>query len=111
MVGYYLSFALQKGMKDRLQRLERATSYIESFLDVLKRCEILEKEDEKQYEYYLEYVLCVASVCRMAEKQTKPDMSKARDEKIRRYRVEKECEKRLAEIKMIEAGAHRNLHP
>ncbi|KAK8820115.1 hypothetical protein WA577_006183 [Blastocystis sp. JDR] len=92
MVGYYLSFVLQKGMKDRLQRLERATSYIESFLDVLRRCEILEKDDEKQYEYYLE----------MAEKQTKPDMSKARDEKIRRYRVDKECEKRLAEIKMME---------
>lgn len=56
MVGYYLSFVFQKGMKDRLQRLERATSYIESFLDVLRRCEILEKDDEKQYEYYLEYV-------------------------------------------------------
>lgn len=54
MVGYYLPFVLQKGMKDRLQRLERATSYIESFLDVLRRCEILEKDDEKQYEYYLE---------------------------------------------------------
>ena len=54
MVGYYLSFVFQKGMKDRLQRLERATSYIESFLDVLRRCEILEKDDEKQYEYYLE---------------------------------------------------------
>ena len=54
MVGYYLSFVFQKGMKDRLQRLERATSYIESFLDVLRRCEILEKADEKQYEYYLE---------------------------------------------------------
>lgn len=47
---------------------------------------------------------------RMAEKQTKPDMSKARDEKIRRYRVDKECEKRLAEIKMMEVAAHRHLH-
>ena len=56
MVGYYLSFVFQKGMKDRLQRLERATSYIESFLDVLRRCEILEKDDEKQYELYLELI-------------------------------------------------------
>ena len=61
MIGYYLSFVLQKGMKDRLQRLERA-----------------------------------------AENHTKPDPAKSREEKIRRYRVEKECEKRLAEIKMIE---------
>ncbi len=56
MIGYYLSFVLQKGMKDRLQRLERAVSYIESFLDVLRRCEILEKDDEKQYELYLELI-------------------------------------------------------
>ena len=48
---------------------------------------------------------------RMAEKQTKPDVSKARDEKIRRYRVDKECEKRLAEIKLMEVAAHRHLHP
>ena len=56
MIGYYLSFVLQKGMKDRLQRRERAVSYIESFLDVLRRCEILEKDDEKQYELYLELI-------------------------------------------------------
>ena len=56
MIGYYLSFVLQKGMKDRLQRLERTVSYIESFLDVLRRCEILEKDDEKQYELYLELI-------------------------------------------------------
>lgn len=56
MIGYYLSFVFQKGMKDRLQRLERAVSYIESFLDVLRRCEILEKDDEKQYELYLELI-------------------------------------------------------
>lgn len=56
MIGYYLSFVLQKGMKDRLQRLERAVSYIESFLDVLRRCKILEKDDEKQYELYLELI-------------------------------------------------------
>lgn len=56
MIGYYLSFVLQKGMKDRLQRLERAVSYIESFLDVLRRCEIFEKDDEKQYELYLELI-------------------------------------------------------
>ena len=56
MIGYYLSFVLQKGMKDRLQRLERAVSYIESFLDVLRRCEILEEDDEKQYELYLELI-------------------------------------------------------
>ena len=47
----------------------------------------------------------------MAENQTKPDMSKARDEKIRRYRVDKECEKRLAEIKMMEVVTHQHLHP
>lgn len=60
MVGYYLSFVFQKGMKDRLQRLERAVSYIESFLDVLRRCEILEKDDEKQYELYLELILRIS---------------------------------------------------
>lgn len=60
MIGYYLSFVLQKGMKDRLQRLERAVSYIESFLDVLRRCEILEKDDEKQYELYLELILRIS---------------------------------------------------
>ena len=47
----------------------------------------------------------------MAEKQTKPDMSKARDEKISRYRVDKECETRLAEIKMMEVVTHQHLHP
>lgn len=41
-------------MEERLQRLEKAVSYLESFLDVLKRCEILTKEEEKQYEGYLE---------------------------------------------------------
>jgi hypothetical protein len=32
----------------------------------------------------------------------KQDASQARDEKIRRYRMEKECEKRLVEIKMLQ---------
>lgn len=41
-------------MEDRLQRLEKAVSYLESFLDVLKRCEVLNKEEEEQYEGYLE---------------------------------------------------------
>lgn len=54
IVGYYLGFVYQKGMEERLQRLEMAVSYLESFLDVLKRCEILTKEEEKQYEGYIE---------------------------------------------------------
>lgn len=56
IVGYYLGFVYQKGMEERLQRLEKAVSYLESFLDVLKRSEILTKEEEKQYEGYLELI-------------------------------------------------------
>ena len=41
-------------MEDRLSRLEMASSYLESFLDVLKRCEILDKDSEAQYDAYLE---------------------------------------------------------
>ena len=59
MVGYYCGFVLQKGMEDRLTRLERAVSYLESFLDVLKRCEILDKDTELQYDAYLPMVLCI----------------------------------------------------
>ena len=57
IVGYYLGFVFQKGMEDRFERLERATSYLESFLDVLKRCEVLEKEEQAQYDGYLEYLV------------------------------------------------------
>ena len=39
-------------MEERLQRLEKATSYLESFLDVLRRCEVLAKDEEQQYEAY-----------------------------------------------------------
>ena len=44
----------QKGMDDRYQRLEKAISYLESYLDVLQRCEILPKDEKQQYEGYLE---------------------------------------------------------
>ena len=57
IIGYYLGFVYQKGMEDRLQRLEKATSYLESFLDALRRCEVLAKDEEQQYEGYLEYDL------------------------------------------------------
>ena len=43
-------------MDDRLSRLEKATSYLESFLDVLKRMEILQKDETAEYERYMEYV-------------------------------------------------------
>ena len=56
IVGYYLGFVYQKGMDDRLSRLEKATSYLESFLDVLKRMEILQKDETAEYERYIEYV-------------------------------------------------------
>lgn len=56
IVGYYLGFVYQKGMNDRLSRLEKATSYLESFLDVLKRMEILQKDETAEYERYIEYV-------------------------------------------------------
>ena len=55
IVGYYCGFVYQKGMDDRLSRLETAVSYLESFLDVLRRCEVLDKDCESQYEAYLEY--------------------------------------------------------
>ena len=56
IVGYYLGFVYQKGMSDRLSRLEKATSYLESFLDVLKRMEILQKDETAEYERYIEFV-------------------------------------------------------
>ena len=55
ITGYYCGFVYQKGMDDRLSRLETAVSYLESFLDVLRRCEVLDKDCESQYEAYLEY--------------------------------------------------------
>lgn len=54
IIGYYCGFVYQKGMDDRLSRLETSMSYLESFLDVLRRCEVLDKDCEDQYQAYLE---------------------------------------------------------
>ncbi|KAK8804621.1 hypothetical protein WA538_004236 [Blastocystis sp. DL] len=75
-------------MEDRLTRLERAVSYLESFLDVLKRCEILDKDTELQYDAYLQ----------RQEEHTKLDAGALRNEKIRRMKLEKDCDVRLKEI-------------
>ena len=93
-------------MDDRFERLERATSYLESFLDVLKRCEVLAKEEQAQYDGYLEYLIWMLEIYRNSRLETKKkqDQSQLRDEKIYRMRVEKECENRLKEIAMMEVS-------
>ena len=101
-MGYYLGFVFQKGMKDRLSRLEKAVSYLESFLDVLKRLEVLEKDEITEYERYLEWDVWYILNHRDQENHKKPNAAVIREEKIRRLRVEKETNRRLEEIKFLE---------
>ena len=106
MVGYYCGFVLQKGMEDRLTRLERAVSYLESFLDVLKRCEILDKDTELQYDAYLQSLITYGIMHRRQEEHTKLDAGALRNEKIRRMKLEKDCDVRLKEIHTMQVGLH-----
>lgn len=106
MVGYYCGFVLQKGMEDRLTRLERAVSYLESFLDVLKRCEILDKDTELQYDAYLQSLIANGIMHRRQEEHTKLDAGALRNEKIRRMKLEKDCDVRLKEIHTMQVGLH-----
>ena len=104
MVGYYCGFVLQKGMEDRLARLERAVSYLESFLDVLKRCEILDKDTELQYDSYLQLRITYGFMRRRQEEHTTLDAGALRNEKIRRMKLEKDCDVRLKEIHTMQVG-------
>ena len=106
MVGYYCGFVLQKGMEDRLTRLERAVSYLESFLDVLKRCEILDKDTELQYDAYLQSLIAYGIMHRRQEEHTKLDAGALRNEKIRRMKLEKDCDVRLKEIHTMQVSLH-----
>lgn len=104
MVGYFCGFVLQKGMEDRLARLERAVSYLESFLDVMKRCEILDKDTELQYDAYLQSFSVCTLICRRQEEHTPLDAGALRNEKIRRMKLEKDCDVRLKEIHTMQVG-------